>query len=810
MKQHIGLPGLFIVPTAVLLTQPVWAAATQVTAVRVTSTNNGGVQLILETQGGERPQIFTLNRRNAFIADITNAQLRLPEGKGFSQEKPADGIASVVVTQLDAESIRVTVTGVNNPPAGEITTREPGKITLSLNPKGANTAPATPAAQTPATTPTLAQAPAPANTTAQTPTPQPPAGQRQDVLVPNPQITYEGGPAPAPAAGSVQPQNPAPPFLPRAVAPPVGDIAVSELDSSPSIIDLGTSERIPRLLLRDAPVREVLSLLARAAGNNVVFVAPQTGGQQGQQAQPGQAPTASLSGNISLDIENEPLQDVFNTVLRITGLQANRQGRTIFVGSNLPEAASNIVVRSLRLNQVPVTSAANFLTAQGAETQLPIERVQIQTIGEGAAARTVEIREPDIKVLRAQRGNGPLILSGLSVLADNRLNSITLVGDPRKVEIASAFLSQLDARRRQVAVNVKIIDVNLNNTDTAGTSFSFGVGGGFFTFDNGAAVVNFGGLTPPTSTQTLGSQFSAPVITNPLPNLNTLDAFVDAQADAPFSRSSGAASPSTNPNFPYGFLLRPPFGTNQNPLQPGITAINTDGTVTTSLPQLLQFPSRLLSRLQAQVISGNAKILTDPTLVIQEGETARINLGQEVITNQTVQTQTTGTTPITTVSTEKGTVGLTLQVQINRIDDNGFVTLNVNPSVTVPGSTTTIGNGGIGGSVAISLLSRRDLVSGQIRLRDGQTLILSGIIQDQDRTTVSKVPILGDIPIIGALFRNTNRQNQRQEVIALLTPQVLDDSTNSPFGYRYRPSPEVQQLLQQRGFSPQPSNSPPR
>ncbi|OKH37679.1 hypothetical protein NIES2119_13320 [[Phormidium ambiguum] IAM M-71] len=594
MKYNQGLGGLLFGGTAVLLaTQPVWAAPTQVTGVRVQPVGNS-VQVILDTKEGDRPQIFTVNRSNVFVADITNTQLRLPQGQQFNQQNPAPGIAAVSVTQLAPNSIRLQVTGANAAPTGEVASKQSNGITFSFN-AGSGAA---------ARTPTTPTAPVPNNpVTAQAPANQTP-------LVPNPTITYEGGPAPA--AGAVQPVSPAPPFLPRAVAPPVGDIAVSEVDSTASVIDLGTAERIPRLLLRDAPVREVLSLLARAANRNVVFLTPQAGtqGQQGQQGQqqPGQAgAAATLDSTISLDIENEPLQEVFNYVLRITGLQANRNGNTIFVGNNLPEAASNIIVRSLRLNQVPAATAANFLTAQGAETQLPIERVQISTIGEGAAARTVEIREPDIKVLRAQRGSGPLILSGLSVLTNERLNSITLVGDPRKVEIATAFLSQLDARRRQVAVNVKIIDVNLNNSDFAGSSFSFGVGGAFFTFDNGAAALGFGGIRPPSIDQAAGSRFTPPVIgdTDFLPNTNTeIGPFLDAQPNSPFGRSTG-----------------------------------------------------------------------------------------------------------------------------------------------------------------------------------------------------------GDIPILGALFRRTERQNERNEVIVMLTPQILDDSGNAPFGYRYRPSPEVQQLLRQRGFTP-PNNNP--
>jgi type IV pilus assembly protein PilQ len=798
--KHQGLGGLFVAGTVLLATQPVWAQATQVTNVQLNPTT-GGMELILKTANGERPQIFTVNRPNAFVADITNTQLRLPQGNSFRQDNPAPGIASIVVTQMDANSVRLVVSGVNNAPKGEIARAAQG-ITFSFAPSAGG---ATPTASNPSNrvvqlpTPT-AQAPA-----VQTPTAQTPGGRTPDVLVPNPQITIEGGPAPA--AGAVQPVNPAPPFLPRAVPPAVGDISIAELDPSGSTIDLNTGERVPRLLLRDAPVREVLSLLARAAGLNVVFVGPQAGapGQQGQQAQQGaqgqgQPGAASLDATISLDIENEPIQDVFNYVLRITGLEANRSGRTIFVGTRLPDVARNVVVRSLRLNQVPVTTAANFLTAQGAETQLPIERVQIQTIGEGAAARTIEIREPDIKVLRAQRGEGPLVLSGLSVLTNERLNTITLVGDPRKVEIASSFLTQLDARRRQVAVNVKIIDVNLLNTDFAGGSFSFGVGRSFFTFDQGAAAINFGGVNPPTVGDVTGSVLSPAIIpTSPrvIPG-TTVEPFLDAQPAAPFGTGNPQSfgSPPLNDGRiqfpPSGIFVRPPFGTDRNPLQGGATQIQ-QGNIEFGLPQLFQFPSRFLSLLQAQITNGNAKILTDPTLVIQEGERATVNLGQEVITNIFTEREITNGVPVATRRAQKDIAGLRLEVQVNRIDDNGFITLLVNPTVTVPGTTATIDD------QQITLLARRDLVSGQIRLRDGQTLILSGIIQDQDRSEVRKVPILGDIPILGALFRRTTRNNARQEVVVLLTPQIMDDASGAQFGYRYRPGPEVQQLLQQRG-----------
>jgi len=107
---------------------------------------------------------------------------------------------------------------------------------------------------------------------------------------------------------------------------------------------------------------------------------------------------------------------------------------------------------------------------------------------------------------------------------------------------------------------------------------------------------------------------------------------------------------------------------------------------------------------------------------------------------------------------------------------------------------------GAGGNQRIFLVSERSLNSGLVRLRDGQTLILSGIIQDADRTSVSKIPILGDIPLLGSLFRRTDRTNERREVIVLLTPQVMDDSERSSFGYNYQPSPDVRGVLERGGL----------
>ncbi|MGF1673850.1 MAG: AMIN domain-containing protein [Rivularia sp. (in: cyanobacteria)] len=813
MKQIRGSNFIFGTAVSILLvSQPVWAqSATKITGVKLDPVD-GGVNLVLKTSDGTRPQVFTTKRGNTLVADIINTQLLIPQGNNFRQDNPTDGIASVSMSQLDANSVRVIITGTGNAPETKPVMRNQNGLTFALMP-GMSTA----------------------SEESQSIEFQPPQNNRiaQSAPAPNPQVNLES--TPAPPAGPGQSMNQAPPFLPRAVAPPVGDIAVSNTDASPSVIDLGTEQRVPRLVLRDAPVREVLSLLARAANLNLAY----TGGSA--KAEGGEGAAAAGGGadgpTISLDIENEPVQDVFNYVLRLSGLEANRSGRTIFVGTKLPNSTRDTVMRNMRLNQVSVGVALTFLVGLGAETAVSRERqvtnVNAVPVGEGInpITQTQTTTETKMEIQRIDFKDSAPLLRGLQALGDERTNSVTLIGDPKTIQIAMSQLTQLDIRRRQVAVNVKIVDVNLLKTKDFKTSFSFGVADNFFSVDGGLASANAGGINPPSSTQARNSLVSPTIIGNPYAGANTFIDINNSVGPVPNTGIDERRITLDNANG-QGFLnerqgedlrfLQRRAGVSGNPFNTGITEIEdgkpniftttieqdengritrtteleqgTRGAITSALPSLFQYPKRFLASLQTQVTNGNAKILTDPTLIVQEGQEARVDLTQEVVGKVT-------TTFVDTVGGTRETsdplkekVGLTVGVKIERIDDNGFVSLSVSPSVKAPAGRENTGNG------FVTLISERSLQSGLVRMRDGQTLILSGIIQESDRVSVSKTPILGDIPLIGSLFRSTNKNNQRNEVIVLLTPQVMDDSQNSSYGYNYKPSPEVRRMLQNGGL----------
>lgn len=624
------------------------------------------------------------------------------------------------------------------------------------------------------------------------------SGSQSEVLVPNPTIIIDNNSLGSSPVGQTNPTQPGfvppvpagspPPYLPRAVAPPVGDIAVSNIEASLQKIDLGTSVTVPRLVLREAPVEEVLKLLARTAGLNVVFTsAPSTTGEM-------------VNPTVSLDLENQSVEEVFNSVLMISGLQANRRGNTLFIGASLPDGARNLISRTLRLNQVDVENAAVFLATHGAEVQRLVSPVT--EVRDPETSRVVERREEaaqldPITATRPEGSQAALLLSGLKVSTDNRLNSINLVGEPRQIEIATSFLVQLDARRRQVAINVKVIDINLNNINNFSSSFSFGFDNGFFVQDQGSAILNFGGYQPPNSAQTRSSTYYPTVIpfNSTVGGEAELAPFFDEQI-APFSDVTRGLNDFAPGRVPYA---RPNFGTTNNPFQPGLSDIDVDDdgiTYEYTLPGLFQYPRRFLLTLESEITSGNAKILTDPTLVVQEGQGAVVKLTQQVVTS--VETEVDALSGVRTTTPVLEDAGLTLGVEVERIDDNGFINFFVNPTISSLGTTQEF-NSGDGSVNTLNLLNTRSLSSGLIRLRDGQTLILSGIIEDTERTTVSKVPILGDIPLLGALFRSTNQTNDRREVIIMLTPKLVDE--NAGFGYNYRPGADAREMLRQRGFS---------
>ena len=140
---------------------------------------------------------------------------------------------------------------------------------------------------------------------------------------------------------------------------------------------------------------------------------------------------------------------------------------------------------------------------------------------------------------------------------------------------------------------------------------------------------------------------------------------------------------------------------------------------------------------------------------------------------------------------ELETAGLTFGARVDRIDDNGFVTFSLSPQISA-----AVGSEFVDRCGNINVINSRALDTGKIRVRDGQTLVLTGVISDNDIKSVRKWPILGDIPLIGQFFRASNGSRFKRELVILVTPRIIDDTQGGGYGYGYRPSlPAARQIM---------------
>jgi len=165
----------------------------------------------------------------------------------------------------------------------------------------------------------------------------------------------------------------------------------------------------------------------------------------------------------------------------------------------------------------------------------------------------------------------------------------------------------------------------------------------------------------------------------------------------------------------------------------------------------------------------NANILATPNLLTLDNEESKIVIGQNIpiLTGQYAQTGSTATvTPFQTI--ERKDIGLTLRVK-PQISEGGTVRMQIFQEISSIQSVT---------NAAGVILSKRSIES-TVLVDDGQIIVLGGLIQDSTTTNAEKVPLLGALPILGALFRYETRKQSKSNLMVFLRPVVLRDSAGS-------------------------------
>lgn len=181
------------------------------------------------------------------------------------------------------------------------------------------------------------------------------------------------------------------------------------------------------------------------------------------------------------------------------------------------------------------------------------------------------------------------------------------------------------------------------------------------------------------------------------------------------------------------------------------------------------------------VKNGKGRLLANPKVMVTNGKKSVINLSSDYIKSVDEE--------IMTAAGGTGVAGISREYEIGEdcgiivemtpfISPDGYVTMNLKPSYAQEkpnGQHMSISATGEQ-LLAATLLQRRNLELSNIRIKDGETLVIGGLIQETESKTIAKTPVLGDLPVIGSLFRSTKTRNEKSELVIMVTPRIIKDT----------------------------------
>lgn len=170
----------------------------------------------------------------------------------------------------------------------------------------------------------------------------------------------------------------------------------------------------------------------------------------------------------------------------------------------------------------------------------------------------------------------------------------------------------------------------------------------------------------------------------------------------------------------------------------------------------------IMTRIRALIQDKKGKVLANPNVLALDGKPSSIFIGDEVKYVINVDHTLQGTT----VSTETARVGVQLHT-ISRVSSDGYITMDLHPEVSVITSFLDTPAG-----LSLPQISRR-FIDSTVRVKDGDTIVIGGLVKDDDISTVSGIPLLKDLPIIGQLFRSKSTSKIHSEVMMFITPKVV-------------------------------------
>lgn len=572
-----------------------------------------------------------------------------------------------------------------------------------------------------------------------------------------------------------------------------------------------TDQLIHNLSCRDTPVKEVIAEIARRGNLNVVL-------------------DKSITGEITTDLKDVTLNEAMDSVLASSGLQYRTLGnnavliaswqRIVQLGLSRPLARvfklsyvhpydvamilhasvfnrglipdfSNTEMRTRVDEHASDQSSERNLESGGAQPEGMEKKSERSTVKDSPSnsdsQREAEISRPDVQRTvrgasqsRLQEGvgfnnaatdpgsqqirsfqeiNTDYIVEqnggGAIIIPDTKNRQIVVVGSAEDIEVAEQAIRMLDRRPRQVHIQASLIELNNEAVRQLGANLNLqGLGLSSSLLGNASAplVQYLPGLgsTLQSSSSPGGSPPTVPFSTNVTQSGtgNAFSGLVGTLLPAAAPTIAGVQA-STQSQSGFNFLTLGSGAGGKSNIATMPTALNI------SLNLLLQ--------------TDKAKVVANPSVITVDDTETLITIATEVI-HKVTSTVSLG---VVTTNVELTKAGVFLNV-LPKVTEDGFIVMRLRPQVSAPASAPqTFGSSSA--PTTVTLLSVREIMAQEVRIKDGQTLVIGGLFTEQEASQIAKVPYLAETPVLGALFRNTLKGRNRTELMLLLTPKIVEE-----------------------------------
>lgn len=548
------------------------------------------------------------------------------------------------------------------------------------------------------------------------------------------------------------------------------------------------------LSLRDSDVKQVLRMFADKAGMNIVF-------------------HDSVSGKVTLDLVKTPINEAFSLVLNIAGLSYYQQGNTMIIlaKDNADNATfSKQEMYTFPVNYVSAISIANFLN----KNVFGLHRAGIS----GVEAATVNAATNELIVF-GMPGDVAIVKKVIEQFDREPRSHTFTVNHTTPAQMADMICKVLlpsTGKYDEGAATGAAAEISESSSDSG---IKIGEGVVACTLSHNAAEDS---TISPFAQQNLsiayfpqrgtismmgGSEAQAQMVASFIKehDVKQQQAFLElsivelTEAGSKafqnqwainskawgFRFDGNSTSGGRSGGLGNNMIDMIKYGWSDGDGRGFYTIDPETGATTYTPPTWLEIPYKAVMpattyvqwTMNYLIENRKGRVLANPKIMITNGQQSVIDLTQdyiEKVDTEFLSSTSAGYGTTTGAVNREYTISEDLGIKVTLtpfISPDGYVTLNITPDYSTISSQIFDSEG----LPAVTLLSRRNLDLKNVRIKDGETLVLGGMIQETEQKTTNKIPLLGDLPVIGSAFRSTSTSKEKTELVVMITPHIIND-----------------------------------